>query len=165
MITQERLKELLHYDPETGIFTWQAKANRHGNRSEGIQAGCMHHKGYIDIGLDGRYYRAHRLAWLYVYGVWPSDQLDHDNRIKSDNRIENLRPATNKQNCENRGTRKDNTSGITGVYWYKPSSKWVAMIGHENRLIHIGYFKTIEDARIAREAMRDKLFTHHKKVV
>ena len=114
MITQDELKDLLHYNKETGDFTWikpdtEAKI--------GV-AGC-YCNGYVVISIDGEAYYAHRLAWFYVYGVWPQIQIDHVNHIKDDNRLINLREATILDNQRNASKRKDNLSGVTGVSWRK----------------------------------------------
>ena len=161
MITQERLKELLHYDPETGIFTRKIAAS---NRVRvGDVAGTLSGGGYVYVCVDGHSYRAHRLAWLYTYGTFPSDKLDHEDRDRSNNRISNLRPATQKQNCENVGLQVNNTSGFRGVSWNKAASKWSAAIKHNYRRIHLGLFNTAEEASAAFESAANKLFTHHKK--
>jgi hypothetical protein len=127
-LTVERLKELLHYDPETGVFT---RKLLRGAKRAGAIAGSANWKGYICIHINGRNYRAHRLAWLYVTGNWPYAQIDHVDRDKANNKFANLREATNKQNHENLDRRrKDNTSGHRGVYWYKPYRRWMAIIRH-----------------------------------
>jgi hypothetical protein len=87
-LTAERLRERLHYDAETGVFTRRVGS---GHAHAGDMAGSVHSTGYVRIGIDGGKYTAHCLAWLYVHGVWPSDQIDHINRNRSDNRIANLR--------------------------------------------------------------------------
>ena len=98
-LTQARLKELLHYDPETGTFTWRL---RRGPAAPGASAGTLHRRtGYLVIKVDGRQYLAHRLAFLYMTGQWPPDDTDHINRMKTDNRWRNLRAATRSQNVGN----------------------------------------------------------------
>ncbi len=148
--TAEYLRSVLHYDQETGIFTWKVRTS--ASVKAGDVAGCPGVNGYLRIRVQSRQYKAHRLAWLYVYGVWPKDQIDHINRNRSDNRISNLREATNKQNQQNTGKQSNNTSGHPGVSWYKQSSKWVARIRHNQKLIHLGYFENLEDAIAARKA-------------
>ena len=125
MITQKELKELLHYDPGTGVFVWKniITANQKKN---GDVAGGYDDKGYIKIRINYKHYLAHRLAWLYVYGEWPSKHLDHINRNPSDNRISNLREATHLENNKNASKRKDNTSGYKGVNWHARNKKWIA---------------------------------------
>lgn len=143
ILTNIRLKETLNYDPETGIFTW--KETRRGLRI-GDVAGCIAKHGYIVIRVDKRLYTAHRLAWLYVYGEWPSKNIDHINRNRSDNRISNLRSASQSENCQNTSLRSDNKSGHAGVYWCKNSQKWRAYIGVDGKRISLGYFHEKDDA-------------------
>jgi hypothetical protein len=152
MITQERLKDLLNYDPETGIFMW--KVRRHGV-TLGSVAGCTD-EGYIRIKIDGRLYAAHRLAWLYVNGSLPEFTIDHINRVRSDNRIANLRSATNAENHQNRSKYITNTSGVTGVYWDNQRGKWRAQIEHLGRNVNLGRYSTIEAAAEARAAAKKK---------
>ena len=154
-LTAEYLRSILHYDQETGIFTWKVRAAR--NVKAGDAAGCQNGEGYLLISVQSRLYKAHRLAWLYAHGSWPKDQLDHVNRVRTDNRIENLREVTNKQNHQNKSKPSSNTSGHTGVCWHKRISKWVARIMHNYKHIHLGYFTDIEDAVAARKAA-EKLY-------
>lgn len=159
MITQERLKELLDYDPGTGVFTW--RIDRTGTAKAGSVAGSLDADGYPQIKVDNRLYKAHRLAWLYIYGELPPHQIDHINRVRTDNRICNLRTATNAENLQNQRKRRNNTSGVIGVSWRKGLSKWQARIMFNGRCIHLGYYKTIEEAAAARAAAKAKLHTFH----
>lgn len=147
VLTQDLLRSLVHYDPETGVFTSLIKKPF---VEVGQILGSRNGKGYIQFNIAGKAYRAHRLAWLYVYGEWPSDQLDHKNRIRSDNRIENLREAGNHENGSNCSTSKRNTSGVKGVMWYKRYQKWAASIRVNKKLIHLGYFTDKLEAAKAR---------------
>ena len=149
-LTAEYLRSILHYDPATGIFTWKVSTAR--RVKVGDIAGYSNGNGYLQISVQSRRYQAHRLAWLYMYGEWPEDQLDHINRNRSDNRISNLRDVSHKQNNQNKSKRSDNTSGHPGVFWHKQSSKWQAQIKHDYKHIHLGLFKTIEEALSARKA-------------
>jgi hypothetical protein len=147
-ITQNKLKNLLAYDPDTGVFTY-TKA-RPKVRVGGI-AGHRHKgHGYIQIKINGQLYLAHRLAWLYVYGVWPVNQIDHINRDRTDNRFENLREATNAQNCQNRPVQHNSTSGVSGVNWNKTLGKWHARISLNGQRRHVGWYKTKDEATAAR---------------
>jgi len=110
MITQQELKELLHYNPETGIFTRKTKVNR--NKVIGSIAGTTDFHGYVAIAIDGKKYKAHRLAWLYMYGKFPDNCIDHINNITTDNRIVNLRDATLSQNQCNKKINVNNSSGV-----------------------------------------------------
>lgn len=154
-LTAEYLRSVLAYSQETGIFTWKVS---HARRIRvGDAAGCLGSKGYLHIQLQSRLYKAHRLAWLYVLGEWPKLDIDHINRNRSDNRIANLREVTHKQNLQNAGKYSHNTSGHTGVYWYKQTAKWQAQIAHHQKKIHLGFFNTIEEAISARKAA-EKLY-------
>ena len=148
MLTQERLKELLSYDPETGVFIrLVALCNR---IKVGDVAGNLDQYGYRCIMVDRKSYMAHRLAWLYVFGVWPVDQIDHINCIKDDNRIINLREATQSQNMQNqRKPQKNGTSGFLGVTFFKRRGKWAAYIQVKNKKNNLGYFPTPELAHKA----------------
>ena len=154
-LTAEELRELLHYDQETGIFTW--KVSTSSRAKAGDVAGCLGGDGYLRITVLSRLHRAHRLAWLYMNGTWPKLDIDHINRNRSDNRIENLRDISRKQNSQNRSKSSTNTSGHPGAYWHKQRSKWVATIMHNQKNIHLGCFSTIEEAIAARKAA-EKLY-------
>jgi hypothetical protein len=148
MLTQAELKHLLHYNFETGVFTW--KNPRSNSIKVGAVAGKEKPKGYIQIGIrvngiDKRFY-AHRLAWLYVYGEMPSDIIDHKDCNPKNNLISNLRKATHKQNMRNSVLSSRNKSGYKGVCWYKPLKKWNAQIEVNNKKINLGYFENPEDA-------------------
>ena len=154
-LTAEYLRSILNYEPATGIFTWKVRTSR--SVKVGDVAGSLDGDSYLRISVQSRGYKAHRLAWLHVYGEWPKDQLDHVNRVRTDNRISNLREVTNKQNQQNRSKRSDNTSGYQGVFWHKRDFKWQATIAHNYKDIHLGYFTTIEEAVSARKAA-EKLY-------
>lgn len=127
-LTQSRLKELLSYDPETGIFI-RLKANGKQSRwKAGTTSGSADKFGYRMVIVDGHRYFAHRLAWLYMTGSWPAEDLDHRDRDKANNRWANLREATDSQNLCNTGPRKDNKLGVKGVSWSKEKRKWCAQI-------------------------------------
>jgi hypothetical protein len=142
-LTQKRLKELLSYDQNTGLFYW--KVSRRGVK-QGTVAGTKTKRGYIQIRIDGKSYLAHRLTWLFFYGEWPKQHIDHINHNTSDNRIDNLREASQQENTKNRSKNKNNTSGISGVHWDKKSNKWQARIGVNGKRIHLGFFDNKEEA-------------------
>ena len=151
MITYDELKRQLYYDTNTGHFTW-IKLKVNNQVKVGDMAGSRNINGYWYIYIKGRSYKAHRLAWLYCYGVWPKDQIDHINTNKLDNRISNLREADNSKNNMNRGLRSDNTSGIKGVGLFKPTGKYHAR-GYKNGVRKsLGHYDTIEGAIAARDA-------------
>jgi HNH endonuclease len=153
----DRMKELLNYDSESGIFTW--KVNRRSVKA-GDVAGHKDGRGYIIIGIDGEYYLAHRLAWLYVYGEWPEPQTDHKNLDKSDNRIANLRVATAVQNGQNKPIFKNNKSGVAGVSWNSRDNVWQTHIRKDGRLTHVGYFDNLFEAAAARFSAENKHYSH-----
>ncbi len=157
-ISAGRVREALDYDPETGNFTWREPLS--SRAKVGQRAGRKDGRGYIRIGLDGFYYNGHRLAWLYVYGEWPDGGLDHRNRDKTDNRIENLRLATKSQNMANSYRRKDNASGFKGIYFQKDKRKrpWLAQIRKDGKKFHLGYFPTPEEGHAAYAAAARRLF-------
>ena len=124
ILTQSRLKQILSYDANTGIFTWHMK--RKGGAADLI-AGSLTQKKYVVIGIEGTYYRAHRLAFLYMEGSLPADQVDHVNRVRDDNRWANLRHSTNQMNSKNTNLRKNNKTGILGVSMMQ--GLWKAKIG------------------------------------
>lgn len=144
-ITQAQLKEKLHYNQKSGEFTWKVRC---GRQSAGKTAGTIHSDGYIDIMFDGAHFFAHRLAWLYVHGEFPPDQIDHINRIKTDNRIVNLRVVTNSENQQNQASARSNsTSGFLGVSLKR--GRWRAGIRVNGKSMHIGTFDTKEQAHAA----------------
>ena len=148
MITQEQLKELLHYDPDTGVFTWKVRIA--GNANIGDVAGYLNGNGYSAIKIHGKECKSHRLAWLYVYGELPPDQIDHINHIKGANWIANLRCVTGKENAKNLPMRKDNTSGVSGISWHKHKCKWCANIRVECKRISLGHYSDINAAIMTR---------------
>ena len=155
-LTQDRLKELLHYDPETGAFTWaRSTSNR---AAPGTIAGSRSRGDYVRITIDRRRCLAHRLAFLYMTGEYPPGSVDHVNRDRQDNRWGNLRPASASENEANKGLRRDNSSGHRGVCWHKPLGKWVAGGRLAGRAIHLGVFSNLAEAAAAAKAWREKVF-------
>lgn len=153
-ITEARLKELLHYDPETGVFEWRIK--RPNGIKVGDMAGSLNSNGYIYISLDGKTYVAHRLSWLYIAGAWPADQIDHINGIKHCNSFKNLREATHSINLQNqRKARSDNALGILGVRAY--GKRFGAHIGVNGKLLNLGTFSTPAEAGAAYIVAKRKL--------
>ena len=148
MITQKRLKELLDYDEITGVFTWKAKSS--SKTIVGSVAGHLRKDGYRDIGVDGRLYLAHRLAWFYMHGVWPKDKLDHKDTIGIDNWLDNLREVNHSENMMNqRAPHINNKCGFLGVCYNKALSKFKSHIRVNGKLKHLGYFTTPEEAHQA----------------
>lgn len=158
-LTAERVRELFHYDPQTGVFT--RRVSRQGQHGKvGAIAGGIKPSGYRVIWI-GANFMAHRLAWLYVYGKWPAGQVDHINRVRDDNRIANLRVVTHAQNMENRKVQRNNTSGYTGVYPDRGGRRWQARISSNGKWLYLGYFKTPELAYAAYCKAAAKLHTHN----
>ena len=156
VITAETLRELLRYEPETGNFTWRVRPAN--NMRAGDAAGCLSKRdGYRSIRLLGRYYLEHRLAWLYVNGEWPAEEIDHLNRVRSDNRIANLRLATKAENKQNTSLRRDSASGHKGISWHKRDQKWVAEIKLHGKKHYLGGFNNINDAIAARKSEESRL--------
>lgn len=149
MITRDTLRDMLDYDPCTGIFTWKKPPSR--KYRVGSRAGGLSSFGYRMICLHYRRYQEHRLAWLYVHGVWPTHEIDHIDRNKTNNAIANLRDVPREVNMWNRGPRKNNACGIVGVYFHKQSRLWHARIETRGKTKSLGYFATKEDAQRARE--------------
>lgn len=159
-LTQAQLVHVLDYCSETGVFKWCIKPSIRTNA--GDVAGSVTARGYVNISISAKLYRAHRLAWLYVYGSWPDGVVDHINGNPSDNRIANLRVTEQKRNSENQRLHANNKSGFRGVHWHKKQQQWVAMVGHNWKRIHIGSFNDLAEAVAAVKLARDKLFTHHR---
>lgn len=157
-LTQKRLKELLSYDIESGNFIWNE--NRRGGARKGDVAGRTTSDGYIEIRVDGGFYRAHRLALLYMHGVFDQNlEVDHINRVKHDNRLVNLRLVTSKQNKENVGLIKNSKAGLLGVSWSNGRNKWLARICHDGVRHYLGIFTTPEEAHEVYLAAKQKLHT------
>jgi hypothetical protein len=162
-ISQEYLKSRLSYCPETGVFVWLPKrdnplwSSRHGGRVAGtIQ---IKGNGYrrVNIVLDGKSFKAHRLAWLYVTGDIPPKEIDHKNRDATDNRWENIRDSAG-LNQKNKSMQRNNKSGVTGVSWSKVSGKWAARVwggaADCRTYKHLGLFLSVEAAKIAVDSFR-----------
>lgn len=143
-ITRARVLELLTYDPETGVF--RNRVFRSSVAKIGDIAGCRHNMGYWKIRIDRHYILAHRLAWFYVHGTWPKE-IDHINGDRGDSRLANLRIATHSQNMANKKCYAPNLTGFRGVH--KKLNRFVAYISVNNKRVHLGSFKTPEDAHAA----------------
>lgn len=140
------LKKILHYNPDTGIFTWKI-TKRHNQLRHGDVAGSLHKEGYRDILFNKKLHKAHRLAWLYMTGDWPKYEIDHINRIKDDNRWFNLREApTRSKQCGNAEKHTNNKSGFKAVYWDKQRRKWRTAIGVNGKKIYLGHRDTPQEA-------------------
>jgi hypothetical protein len=167
-LTADTVREVLDYNPETGIFIWKVRDRRWFKRDRswkqwndkyaGTVAGSLNKNGYRAITLDYKAYYAHRLAWLYIYGVWPENEIDHINHIKDDNRINNLREATRSQNEMNGSRLKWGVSQYRGVSWSIEKNKWRSYIKVNGTFHHLGYFTVEEDAARAYDRAAIKHF-------
>jgi hypothetical protein len=151
MISAEKLREVIMYDADSGVFTW---VNRRSNVKAGQKCGTALDRGYVGIRLFGRRYYAHRLAWLYVYGAFPTNVIDHINGCKNDNRIENLREVTQAQNLQNVLSPKRNALGHTGVYRHK-SGRYRCSISINGVCHSLGCYETLALASEAREFAKE----------
>lgn len=150
-LTAQRLRDLLDYDPDTGVFTYRVN---HGLMKAGTPAGCPMKRGNHSIGIDRRRYATHRLAWLYMRGEWPHGEIDHVDGNPLNNAWANLREVNSAQNKQNqRRARVDNQSGFLGVHFHGPDkygrARWRARIQLAGRSIHVGLFATAEEAHAA----------------
>ena len=159
-MNQDQLKELLHYCPETGVFTRRTSCGRYraGTTVGTKPSGTLK---YVSIYVANQRFLAQRLAWLYVYGELPITDLDHINRVKTDNRIENLRQVTRSQNMQNVWLHKHNTSGHKGISWTARLKKWRVYVFLQRKQIHIGVFADFDDAVAAYRAAAAQHHTHN----
>lgn len=155
LITYERLREVLDYDPETGVFKWKVAVAR--RVKIGDEAGNIKN-GYLEIECEGTRAYAHRLAWLWMTGKWPPQCIDHINLVRIDNRFSNLRLATFKDNAGNRLPNRNNKSGMKGIFYRADRRKWAAHIYINGRSTHLGHFGTAEEARAAYKEAAERHF-------
>jgi hypothetical protein len=154
-MSQEEVKEFFEYDSQIGKLVWKfhpEMGSAWNGRNVGKVAGSESKRGYRQIGLKGTKYLAHRLTWIYFNGDIPEGlDIDHINRTPSDNRIENLRMATRRENIQNSKRVFNNKSGFRGVCWVEAMKAWRAQISIEGKRIYLGHFKTAEEAGAAYE--------------
>jgi hypothetical protein len=148
VITQQRLHELLKYDPKTGDLVWQQRSRPGSHVIIGAVAGTPMKKGHLRVWVDGVPYLAHRLAWLHIHGEWPKHEIDHINGIPHDNRIENLRDVMRSENAQNRykAHRQSKTKVLGVIRRYR---RYVATIRVDGKTRHIGQFATADEAHAA----------------
>ncbi len=147
MVAIDELRRILSYDSDTGVFTW--KVRRKGTKKSRVAGAKMSH-GYVAIGIDGVDYTAHRLAWFYTNGHWPSGVIDHINGDKSDNRIGNLRDTNQVINMINvHSARSDSSTGVRGVSWHKQRNKYTARLQVGKKYLSLGLHDTIDQAKKA----------------
>jgi hypothetical protein len=147
-ITQENLKELLHYNPITGVFT--NIVDRNSKALKGEECTCINQVGYVVISINYKRYTAHRLAWLYMEGYFPEHEVDHKNGVTHDNRWKNLKEVSHRCNLQNQKIRSNNSSGFKGVTYVKRNSNWSSRITINQKTINIGVYPTAIEAAIAR---------------
>jgi len=150
-LTQDKLKEYLSYDKETGFFTWIKPTSNHINPQKGVAGNLRTTDGYIQIIFNSHNYLAHRLAWLYVHGEWPKNDIDHIDGDRQNNKINNSRQATKSENLQNlKKAKKSNTStGVLGVSYSKRDKSFRARVNINNKNVYCSYHKTLEQATIA----------------
>jgi HNH endonuclease/AP2 domain len=149
IVSIDFVKSALAYDPESGVMKWKFRPNYRKNwntRFAGKPAGTLEADDHIYIGLAGRRFVAHRLAWAIMTGEWPHGEIDHRNEIKSDNRWDNLRQATTPENRQNKRAPRTNTSGYKGVCYCRLTGRWVAQIQVESNHKYLGRYNTPEEA-------------------
>lgn len=160
-ITAIVVREVFDLDPSTGTLTWRPRLLRDGDLGRTDRtwnskfagkpvAERRHRHGHLQIGIGGKNYMAHRIIWMHYYGAEPNGNIDHINGVPDDNRIENLRLATQSENLCNARRRTDNTSGRKGVSWSRREQKWYAYINKNQKMIGLGRFATFEEACAAR---------------
>lgn len=143
-LTVERLREIIHYNENTGEFT--NVGNRSARSRDGERAGFLRKDGYYAVGVDGVHHLAHRLAWFYVHGCWPAEMVDHINGDRGDNRLVNLREAKVWQNAANSSARSTSVTGVKGVSYDGKKKKYTARTMVQSRLYNLGYFASKEAA-------------------
>ena len=161
LLDVDYIRQRLSYDPETGIFRW--KTYPKAKKMVGQIAGHVRKTGQIVILLNNKGYLAHRIAWAYVTGKNPQNQIDHINCDPSDNRFENLRECTALENCRNKRIQKNNTSEVKGITRFR--NKWSARVGVDGKKVFLGYFDSIQSAELAVKLGRISLhgeFAKHK---
>lgn len=158
VLTQKELKSLLWYHADSGVFRWRFSRAAHIKPWD--KAGSPDNHGYMKIMINQRLFKTHRLAWLYVYGEMPTQQIDHIDGDRADNRIKNLRLVSNKQNQENVGPRSNNSTGFRGVSFNKKSGRYEAYITNNLKKISLGMFDSPEIAASVAAQKRSEMFTH-----
>lgn len=154
-LTREKLRQLIRYDAETGQFFRRLKPSRRHPAHREVPCGRIDDKGYVIIFVDGHHHKAHRLAWLWMTGAFPPDQIDHIDRDKANNRWRNLRPASNSQNQANTPARKHNRSGLKGIY--EQHGRWTARIGINRNRLYLGSYQTAQEAHEVYTKMANKI--------
>ncbi len=155
ILTAERLREVLTYDPENGIFRWKEQLAPRGKVGT-IAGNVADASRRRTIRIDKKLYLEHRLAWLYMHGFWPAEQIDHVDGDPSNNRFVNLREATNQENNFNKGPYKNNRSGFKGVSWDAARQKWTSRICIAGKIKCLGRFSSLDEAASAYRAVAER---------
>ena len=163
MLTQERLKELVHYDPASGQFTRAVTTSPRAKA--GDKCGDLDGKGYLRLRVDRVRYAAHRLAWFYMTGDWPPNEVDHVNRNRADNKWSNLRLADTFTNKRNTPAYRNNKTGLKGVSWHACSRKWRSRIRVDGKEMGLGLYATPQEAHAAYESAAKSLFGEFARAV
>lgn len=152
MLSWERLHRILRYDPVTGVWTWLHPETMNKKPISAV-AGTISVHGYRIITFEGVKYRAARLAWFYMTGEWPAEEIDHENRIKDDDRWINLRDASRSENSLNRDLQSNNTSGARGIHWNIEKEKWYMAVKKDGVSHFGGNFDFLDEAIEARNLL------------
>lgn len=168
-ITQDFLRSLFEYDPETGVLTWKWRPRElfssdkgwriANSKCAGKPTGCVSYSGYAQVNFFGKILPAHRLIWILIHGECP-DEVDHINGVKHDNRLCNLRNVDHGDNTRNAGSRADNSSGTTGVYLRECGRKWRAQINSQGKRVDLGTYGSFEEAVKARASANERFGFH-----
>lgn len=153
VLTADHLRETLRYDPETGEFF---RLTSYGNHQIGdVVRGRLDKDGYVRIKIGRGEYGAHRLAFLYMKGRWPTPKADHQDLNKTNNRWVNIREASHQQSAANRSKQVINKSGLKGVHWAKDTGKWCAQIADNGKSRHLGFFDCAAAANLTYQIAAD----------
>lgn len=168
-LNQKRLKEILTYNPDAGVFRWKTKYCKKiivGSIAGNVEKNTKSGKKYICIGIDGNSYFAHRLAYLYMMGKFPNHLMDHENGDGCDNRWKNLRSVDHSENMKNVKMPSTNTSGVCGVSWISKRNKWESKIQVSGKTIHLGRFADLLSAACSRKSaeVKHKFHKNHGEV-
>jgi hypothetical protein len=150
MIDQELVKKLFYYDAASGMLIWRNGNGR--NVKPWQQAKALNGNGYFTVKIQNKSYPVHRIIWLYVNGNFPSQEIDHKNRIRNDNRLCNLRAVSRTDNCQNISLPRHNKSGHIGVSWFKKEKSWTVYVKVNKKNKWLGCYKNLDDAVVARKA-------------
>ena len=157
-LSQTELKKMFLYEPDTGFLRWKEGRS---NMVKNSKAGCKNASGYLIVTINSKSHRVQRVIWIYMFDHIPSGfYIDHINGNKTDNRLCNLRLATNSQNQQNRPAPQNNSSGYRGVTWHKQANKWMARICHNRKREMLGFFETVEEAYEAYKNRASEIYTH-----